>query len=59
MAEPKPSSPVVAKDEAAYRAAVERGLASLDAGRGVPVAEVQRWMATWFHEGELPPPECP
>lgn len=59
MAEPLPSYPNAAEDEAAYRAAVEQGLASLDAGHGAPLAEVRRWMASWFREGELPPPECP
>jgi predicted transcriptional regulator len=59
MAEPITSFPLASEDEAAYRAAVEAGIASLEAGRGAPLAEVRRWMATWFREEELPPPECP
>jgi predicted transcriptional regulator len=59
MADPIPSFPLAIEDEAAYRAAVEAGITSLEAGRGVPLAEVRRWMTTWFREGELPPPECP
>ena len=59
MAEPQPSSPLAVEDEAAYRAAVEAGIASLDAGRGVPLADVRRWMATWFPDEELVPAECP
>jgi len=57
MVESITSFPLASEDEAAYRAAVEAGIASLDSRRGVPLAEVRQWMATWFREGELPPPE--
>jgi len=59
MVEQQTFSLLSGADQAAHRAAVEAGLASLDAGRGVALAEVRRWMATWFCEGELPPPFPP
>jgi predicted transcriptional regulator len=45
-------------DAAAFRRAVAEGLASLDAGRGVPYEDVRRWLLSWGTESELPPPEC-
>lgn len=45
------------RDEAVFRAAVEAGKASLDAGRGVPYEEVRRWLLSWGTDKELPPPK--
>lgn len=46
-------------DMAAFVAAVEEGLADLDAGRTVPYEDVRRWLLSWGTENELPPPTCP
>ena len=43
-------------DEAAERAADAIGLAELDAGKGVPHAEVSAWLDTWGTPDERPPP---
>jgi predicted transcriptional regulator len=58
MAEPKPSMPPN-EDDAAFTAAVEGGLTSLNAGRSLPYEEVRRWLLSWGTDKELPPPECP
>jgi predicted transcriptional regulator len=42
-------------DEAAERALL-RGEAQLDAGRGIPLADVVRWLESWGTPDELPPP---
>lgn len=46
-------------EEAALKAAVEQGIASLDAGHTIPYEEVRRWMLTWGTENEQPAPKCP
>ena len=43
-------------DEAAEMAADAIGLAELDAGKGVPHAEVSAWLDTWGTPDERPPP---
>jgi predicted transcriptional regulator len=58
MAEPKPTLPNN-DDDAAFAAAVEAGVASLDAGRGVSYEDVRRWLLSWGTTDELAPPECP
>ena len=46
-------------DTAAFVAAVEDGIADLNAGRTVPYEAVRRWLLSWGTEMELPPPPCP
>jgi predicted transcriptional regulator len=58
MAKPRPTSPP-SEDDRAYKAAVEAGLSSLDAGRSLPYEKVRRWLLSWGTDKELPPPECP
>ncbi len=43
-------------DEAAEIAPDAEGLAQLDAGKGVPHAEVSAWMETWGTPDERPAP---
>ena len=43
-------------DEAAEAAADAAGLAQLDAGRGVPHAEVAAWLESWGTPDEKPAP---
>jgi predicted transcriptional regulator len=53
-------APVVQQDDeesAAYLAAVDEGIASLDAGRGIPYEKIRRWLLSWGTDNELPPPE--
>ncbi len=38
---------------------IERGIASIEAGRVVPHAEVRDWLRSWGTDDELPPPEIP
>ena len=45
------------RDEAAFRAAVEAGLASLDAGRSLAYEDVRRWLLSWGTDSELPAPK--
>ena len=47
------------KELAAYLAAIDEGLADLDAGRSIPYEKIRRWLLSWGTENELPPPECP
>lgn len=42
---------------AEFEAAVREGMASLDAGRGIPYEKIRRWLLSWGTENELPPPE--
>lgn len=37
-------------------ARIERGLAELDRGEGLPHEEVAEWLSGWGHEGEGKPP---
>jgi len=46
------------QDEEATLAAIENGLAELDAGKSVPHADVDRWLRSWGKPDELPPPKC-
>jgi predicted transcriptional regulator len=43
-------------DEAAETAADQEGLAQLEAGLGVPHAEVAEWLDTWGKPDEKPAP---
>ena len=52
-------SPALDDDTATLVAAVEEGIADLDAGRTVPYEAVRRWLLSWGTETELPPPPCP
>jgi predicted transcriptional regulator len=58
MAEPKPD-PLHDEETAAFTAAVQKGLSSLDKGRSIPYEKIRRWLLSWGTEKELPPPECP
>ncbi len=44
--------------QAEYLAAVEEGIADIEAGRWVPLDEVRRWVLSWGTDEELPMPEC-
>lgn len=59
MTRPDPIRTEPPAEDAAFKAAVEAGKASLDAGRGVPYEEVRRWLLSWGTDKELAPPECP
>jgi predicted transcriptional regulator len=52
-----PMTPEV--EDAALEAAVSQGLASLEAGHGIPYEDVRRWLLSWGADNELPPPEYP
>jgi predicted transcriptional regulator len=43
-------------DEVAAEQALRHGEAQLDAGRGIPLADVVRWLESWGTPDELPPP---
>ena len=43
-------------DEVAEAAADAEGLAQLDAGKGIPHAEVSAWLDTWGTPDEKPAP---
>ena len=58
MAKPDPIAHELPND-AALKAAVEEGIASLDAGRAVPYEDVRRWLLSWGTENEQSAPECP
>jgi predicted transcriptional regulator len=51
------AQPTTPPDDAEFLAAVEEGLASLDAGKGIPYDKIRRWLLSWGTENELPPPE--
>lgn len=44
-------------EDAEFLAAVEEGIASLDAGKGIPYEKIRRWLLSWGTEKELPPPK--
>jgi len=44
-------------EDAEFLAAVNQGIASLDAGRGIPYEKIRRWLLSWGTENELPPPK--
>ena len=44
------------EEEAAFRAAVEEGLAQAEAGQFIPLEKVVAWLESWGREDELPPP---
>ena len=48
----KPQDP----ETAAFEKAVREGLASLDAGKGIPYEKIRRWLLSWGTKNELPPP---
>ena len=59
MSDPARSpAPAPDDDTAAFVAAVEDGIADLDAERTVPYEAVRRWLLSWGTETELPPPPC-
>lgn len=41
-----------------FLAAVDEGIADMEAGRTVPWEEVRRWLLSWGTENRLPPPKC-
>lgn len=57
MSEPTPKPE--AEDAAAFVSAVEKGLETLDRGRGVSYEKVRRWLLSWGTDKETAPPECP
>jgi predicted transcriptional regulator len=57
MAEPKPTP--TPTDAQALEDGVQKGIASLDQGRGVSYETVRRWLLSWGTDRETPPPECP
>lgn len=44
-------------EDAEFLAAVQEGIDSLDAGKGIPYEKIRRWLLSWGTENELPPPE--
>lgn len=54
---PKPDAPVETEADAEFLAAVREGIASLDAGKGIPYEKIRRWLLSWGTENELPPPD--
>jgi predicted transcriptional regulator len=40
-----------------FLAAVREGIASLDAGKGIPYEKIRCWLLSWGTEKELPPPD--
>jgi len=46
-----------ARDDAAFRAAVGKGIESADEGRTVPYEKVRAWLLSWGKPGELPAPK--
>ncbi len=57
MAQPE-QIPAADADNHAFQAAVEQGMASLDAGRSVPYEDIRKWLLSWGTDKELPAPEC-
>ena len=57
MAEPARPLPT-GDDDAVFVAAVEEGIADLDAGHIVPYEAVRHWLLSWGTETELPPLPC-
>jgi predicted transcriptional regulator len=55
---PKKIKPFADDEEAAFRAAVDEGLANLKAGHSIPYEKVRRWLLSWGTDNELPPPKC-
>ena len=49
----KPRDP----ETGAFEKAVRGGIASLDAGKGIPYAKIRRWLLSWGTKNELPPPK--
>jgi predicted transcriptional regulator len=54
---PTPAAEQDDEELAAYLAAVDEGIASMDAGRGIPYEKIRLWLLSWGTENELPPPE--
>lgn len=44
------------KSESDYLAAVDEGLADIEAGRTIPHEKVREWLLSWGTDNELPPP---
>jgi len=59
MTSPTPLPVPDEAEDAAFRAAVEDGLADSRAGHVVAYDQVRSWLLTWGTEHELPPPACP
>jgi len=51
------TKPAEDDEDAEFLAAVNEGIASLDAGRGIPYEKIRRWLLSWGTENELPPPK--
>ena len=44
------------QDRKDKREAVRRGLKQLDAGKGIPLEDIEAWVESWDTPDELPPP---
>jgi predicted transcriptional regulator len=56
MSQSAPNPPADDAETAAYRKAVEDGIKSLDAGRGISYERVRDWLLSWGTKNETPPP---
>jgi len=45
------------RDTAEFEKAVHEGIASLDAGKGIPYTKIRKWLLSWGTKNELPPPK--
>ena len=57
MNKPVASHEIPPEDLPAFRDAVRRGIADVEAGRTVPFEKVKAWLLSWGKPDELPPPE--
>ncbi len=46
------------EDAVAKENAIAEARAEIAAGRGIPWADVKRWLESWGKSDELPPPSC-
>jgi len=56
---PKSKHDLEPEVDAEELAAIEQGLAQLDAGQRIPLEEVEAWVASWGTPNELPIPTAP
>jgi predicted transcriptional regulator len=56
MAEPAESDLFETEDKAAKERAIAEARAEIAAGKGVPWADVKRWLQSWGKSDESPPP---
>jgi predicted transcriptional regulator len=45
------------KENADFAAAVRKGIAEANAGKGIPYDKIRRWLLSWGTDKELPPPK--